>query len=287
MSTLREVQLFELQSLKDITEFCDNNNITYILSSGNLLGAVRHGGFIPWDDDVDIDMPLSDYKKFIRIAQKGLGKKYFVQNYRTDKNYSEMWTQIRVNGTTSMPLKECRHEIHFGLHVDIFPLIGVGNDLRAQNKQRKAFALNRLLLHDTYAKAVNEPLSNKLKLIYAIPRGIRRLFCRWNEHRFMLDPRKYENCIELWYSMDKVPVQPTSLLDNLTKIKFENEYFYTYADYDYYLRNMYGDYMTPPPENERGGHSDVFGTVIYDLHKDYREYRKEILMKKVDYNEKI
>lgn len=64
MSSLREVQLFDLQILKDVVRVCDNNNIKYMISSGTLLGAVRHGGFIPWDDDIDVDMPLSDYKNF-------------------------------------------------------------------------------------------------------------------------------------------------------------------------------------------------------------------------------
>lgn len=61
---MREVQLFDLQILKDVVRVCDNNIIKYMISSGTLLGAVRHGGFIPWDDDIDVDMPLSDYKKF-------------------------------------------------------------------------------------------------------------------------------------------------------------------------------------------------------------------------------
>ena len=86
MPTLREIQLFELQMLKDVVKVCDDNNITYIISSGTLLGAVRYGGFIPWDDDIDIDMPLPDYKKFLKIAQRELGEKYFVQNYKTDKS---------------------------------------------------------------------------------------------------------------------------------------------------------------------------------------------------------
>ena len=276
MSSLREVQLFDLQILKDVVRVCDNNNIKYMISSGTLLGAVRHGGFIPWDDDIDVDMPLSDYKKFLKLAQHELGEKYFVQNYKTDKNYSEMWTHIRANGTTSMPLRECRYKIHFGMHIDIFPLVGVSNDPKKRNKQKKALALNRMLLHDTYAKALDEPISSKLKLIYAIPRGIRRLICRINEHNIMLDPNKFEDCCEIWYSMDAATIRPTSLIESYISIKFEDAYFNTYSDYDSFLHNMYGDYLTPPPENERGGHADTLGDIIFDLYKDYSEYQREI-----------
>ena len=193
MPTLREIQLFELQMLKNVVKVCDDNNITYILSSGTLLGAVRHGGFIPWDDDIDIYMPLSDYKKFLKIAQRELGEKYFVQNYKTDKNYSEMWTQIRANGTTSMPVKAYKFDIHYGMCMDIFPAVGVSDAPKKKLKQKKALSLNRLLLHDVYAKAVNEPMNYKLKLIYAIPRCIRRMICKINEHRIMLDPMKSRN----------------------------------------------------------------------------------------------
>lgn len=76
------------------------------------------------------------------------------------------------------------------------------------------------------------------------------------------------------------------ILEKFTKIKFEDEYFNTFDDYDLYLKNVYGDYMTPPPENKRGGHTDELGNIIFDLHKDYSEYKKE-LSEKYDQNEKI
>lgn len=76
------------------------------------------------------------------------------------------------------------------------------------------------------------------------------------------------------------------ILEKFTKIKFEDEYFNTFDDYDLYLKNVYGDYMTPPPENKRGGHTDELGNIIFDLHKDYSEYKKEFSEKYVQ-NEKI
>lgn len=170
--------------------------------------------------------------KILKLAQHELGEKYFVQNYKTDKNYSEMWTQIRANGTTSMPIRECKCGIHFGIHIDIFPLVGVSNDPKKRNKQKKALALNRMLLHDTYAKALDEPISLKLKLIYAIPRDIRRLICRINEHNIMLAPNKFEDCCEIWYSMDAATIRSTSLIESYISIKFEDLYFNTYSDYD-------------------------------------------------------
>lgn len=279
MVSLKEIQAFELQMLKDVVKVCEKYNITYFLVAGNLLGAVRHGGFIPWDDDVDIDMPLKDYKRFLKVAQKEFGDKYFVQNYKTEKNYGEMWTQIRANNTTSMPIELINYDINFGMCLDIFPIIGIPSDDKKAKKQKKALALNRLLLHDTYAKAVNETINKKEKLIYKFPRSLRRLFCKINEHNYMINPEESDKWIELWFSIDNSLAQPKELLEKVTMIKFENDDFNTFQDYDLYLTNLYGDYMTPPPENERGGHSDTLGKIIFDLNKSYLDYKKELLNK--------
>lgn len=276
MPTIREIQLFELQMLKDIAKVCDENRITYLLSSGTLLGAARNGGFIPWDDDIDLYMPLKDYKRFLKIGQKCLGDKYFVQNYKTDKNYGEMWTQIRANGTTSMPKSCYKYNIHFGVCLDIFPIVGVSSDKQKQEKQKRALEFSRVLLHDTYAKATGEEISSKLKFLYFIPRTTRRLICRLNEHKYLINPDKTDYWTIIWYSIGASAIQPKVLLNDYAKIKFEDDFFNSFRDYDLYLTNLYGDYMTPPPINNRGGHTDEFGEIIFDLSKDYSEYKKEL-----------
>lgn len=275
MPSLREIQLFELKMLKDLAKVCEENDIRYFLSSGTLLGAVRHGGFIPWDDDIDIFMPLPDYRKFLKIGQKLLdeayGNTYFVQNYQTDKNYKEMWTQIRANNTTSMPISCKKYDIHFGMCMDIFPLVGCSNDLKKQNKQKKALMLNRFLLEDQYLIAVNEPMTWKMRVIYAIPRSIRRWICKLNEPRFMLDLDRYDNSTIIWW--DIVVTYPRSIFSETIKMKFEDQEFYTIKEYDRYLKIVYGDYMKLPDEKDRGTHELTLGTIITDLHNDYTMYR--------------
>ena len=275
MHNLREIQIFELNMLKDIANICEENDIRYFISSGTLLGAVRHGGFIPWDDDIDIIMPLSDYKKFIKIGQKLLndayGDKYFVQNYKSEKNYCEMWTQIRVNNTTSMPVKLKKQDIHWGMCMDVFPLVGYSSNNKVFEKQKKALAFNRMLLNDLHLRAVNTPLTLKQKLISIIPRGIRREICKINEHNFMLDPEKHEYSVIVWWNL---PIRyPSGLFSERIKIKFEDGEFYTVKDYDKYLTCVYGDYMTPPNEEDRGGHDLTLGTIIMDLENDYTTYK--------------
>lgn len=275
MPSLREIQLFELKILKDLAKVCEENGIQYFLSCGTLLGAVRHGGFIPWDDDIDIFMPLPDYKRFLKVGQKLLndayGNAYFVQNYKTEKNYSEMWTQIRANNTTSMPVSWKKYDIHFGMCMDIFPLVGCSNDLRKQEKQKKALQLNRLLLADKYMKAVDLPMTWKMKVLYAIPRSIRRWICKLNEPRFMLEFDSYDNAAAIWYKIEAI--YPQSIFSETIKIKFEDHEFLTIKEYDQYLTFAYGDYMKLPDEKDRGSHELTLGQIIIDFDNDYTTYR--------------
>ena len=94
-----DIQQCGLEILRDFKKVCERNGLRYYLSCGSLLGAVRHHGFIPWDDDIDVQMPFEDYQRFLQIAQKEMGEKYFVQNSDTDPQYAFAYTHIRKNNT--------------------------------------------------------------------------------------------------------------------------------------------------------------------------------------------
>lgn len=96
---LRRVQLIELEIAKEVKRVCDENGIRYFLYRGTFLGAVRHKGFIPWDDDMDIGMLRSDYEKFCRIAPQKLDKAYCFQNWHTDQNYALPFGKVRKRNT--------------------------------------------------------------------------------------------------------------------------------------------------------------------------------------------
>lgn len=120
--TIAAAQKVMLEILIEIHRICEENKITYWLEAGTLLGAVRHKGFIPWDDDCDVAMPRKDYEKFLKIAQEKLPDNMFLQTKKTDPEYPIPWAKIRKNGTTLIETGENGKEnYHHGIFVDIFP----------------------------------------------------------------------------------------------------------------------------------------------------------------------
>ena len=145
---LRELQLVEMSMLLDVVAICEKNKINYYLSSGTLLGAVRHKGFIPWDDDVDIEMPIQDYRKFLSIAQDSLGDDYFVQTFMTDPNYQFSYTHIRKNNTTYVKAHSINDNIHHGVWIDVFPLVPINSGVSLFLKRKWLTLCNFVQIQD-------------------------------------------------------------------------------------------------------------------------------------------
>lgn len=274
MDDLRSRQLVQLEILKDVAKVCDENGIDYALACGTMLGAIRHKGFIPWDDDIDIFMTVENYRKFCEIGQNCLGEKYFVQNWRTEKEYAELWTQVRLNNTTAMPIKYVKWNIHFGIHIDIFPVIGISDNKDEASKQYKYFQMCRSLLATDFLKAIGNKAHGKQNIVNIIPRFIRRMICGYFEKKLFISPKDTDNSAEVW---SKLITFPSRLFYDLTDTLFEDEMFKAMRGYDEYLTIEYGDYMTPPKEENRGGHIATMGEIIRDAQKDYKEYKEELL----------
>ena len=275
MSSLREVQLYGLKILKEVVKVCDENGIKYHLSWGTLLGAIRHQGFIPWDNDIDITMPIADYRKFLEIAPSQLPKWLFVQTYKTDPGYNEMWAKVRANGTTSMPLRWKNYNIHFGIGIDIFPIIGWYESLTLAKLQKKVFSLCRLLLAREYLLAIDTKenvFSNwKLRVVYSLPWSIRCNLCSILSYFVFRDTGKSHK-IAFVDTILRGELDAT-LFSGDRKELFEGYYFSAPLEVDKILTYMYGDYMIPPSPEKRGyGHELELGKIIYDCEKDYREY---------------
>jgi len=133
---LRKAQLIMLDMLIEFDAICKKHQLQYWLDSGTLLGAVRHQGFIPWDDDIDLSMPVEDYNKFLKIAKSELSSEIFFQTSQTDKNFKFDYIKLRSNKASIVELHEKDKQIkyHQGVFVDIFPMLTIENT-EANKKQ--------------------------------------------------------------------------------------------------------------------------------------------------------
>lgn len=261
MATLKEIQNCELEILKTVADICDKHGIKYYLAFGTLLGAVRHKGFIPWDDDVDILMQYNDLVKFKKICKKELPDKYFFQDFETDPGFSFMFTKIRANNTYMPQFGEKSKSItyHQGVWIDIFPLIDYGSNeqqtlkivkylfklqytlVRRINIKKKYF---NSLKHKIIGIATNELKFKPLSRYYL--RKIISLQDK-NSHKFLIISNAYwgESTPEkIKYAMSKRSLDKRLCIPKL--INFEKYKFIGFKDFDLYLKHTYGDdYMTP------------------------------------------
>ena len=275
-NTLRELQLCELQILKDVRRVCEQHGFLYYLAAGTLLCAVRHKGFIPWDDDIDIIMPYPDYVRFLEVAQKELSDGYFVQNSDTDPLYAHAYTHIRKNNTAMIRYWERRIHSHHGVWLDVFPMIYVKNktDHKIKNILLRVcffFRMDDALFSDSkewYKKQSSSAAVLLIQLARKLPRsiryGLRNRILRW----IYETPKGPYRCF-VWTNISELV--PTEVYEGEPVLMpFEDDVYPAAGGFDKYLTCAYGDYMTPPPPEKRnGGHGEF---EIIDLEQDWTFY---------------
>ncbi len=265
----------QIEMLKHFIEICEKENLQYFLIGGTALGAVRHKGFIPWDDDIDVGLPRKYYEKFINVAQKYLPEYYFIQNIYTDPDYPNNFSKMRYSGSTFIE-KSCQNiKMNHGIYIDIFPLDGY-TDI---NNLQKKFELKKKLL----TIRINQVFDLELKKISLRNKLISFLLrIVYPDYRVAVKKReqlyktyKYEDCEYVanhggaWGQKE---IMLKSCFGKGTMGEFEGMKVMIPEKYDQYLKNVYGDYMTLPPVEKRIGHH--YCTVI-DFEKPYTEYVKE------------
>ncbi len=267
---LKDLQKIELEILLEVDRICKKHKINYFLVSGTLLGAIRHKGFIPWDDDIDICMPFKDYKKFCKVCKKELNKNYFLQNYETD--YINKWcAKVRKNRTTAIENGYKNSGIHQGVWIDIFPLIGIKNDEKWLKKAKNKSDFSKQFLRKRYgASGEFSTLSFEKKFLKFLPFRFVRFLVDIILSSVFKSHKKYEYCTYLWGDCKITPRFKSDLFYERCEIVFEGYSFYAPKNWDKYLTQVYGDYMTPPPiENRNGGCHTI---AILDLNNDYTTY---------------
>jgi lipopolysaccharide cholinephosphotransferase len=253
--SLKEVRNIQLSILKEVVGFCDEHDIIYSLCAGTLLGAVRHQGYIPWDDDIDIMLPRPNYEKLMETFQS---ERLILYNNSTD-GYNKGYAKIADKNTHEVAPTPRKYKK--GVDIDVFPIDGFPNSSILASFHLKKIALYMDLINGKYFnlnKHEPKPFIRILKLL--ILKTIASFFSRKHILKIVIKEIKkypfessdYRGIVGTQYK--KREMCPKSVFEEVTDVLFEGHYFKGWKDYDTYLSNVYGDYMKLPPVEKRETH---------------------------------
>lgn len=267
---VKEVQGKILEIMKYIDALCRAHGITYYIMGGTALGAVRHGGFIPWDDDLDIFMTPSEYAKFKREFEAENSPQFVLQEWRTTPDYLE-YAKVRMNGTTFIEeVFKDRTDLHQGIYVDIMMLHKVPKNVIMQKLvyvESKFVTLYALSQRNWRPKSKGQALV--LNSLHFMP-------CKLMVKRFYRRIYHYDNlqnnfmyCYWITPAKFRSGLFDESLFSGSVDIAFEDTLLMGSRKIRGYLEYRYGDYMRLPSEKERKA---AVHALIFDIDKDYSEY---------------
>lgn len=254
--TLRKLQLTELELLVEVDRICRKNKIQYSLDGGTLLGAVRNGGFIPWDDDADVMMTRSEYNRFYEMCKNDLDHdKYFLQEFRTDPEYRWGYSKLRKNGTVFLREGQEHIKCNTGVCIDIFIFDKVPNNILLREIQWVSCFIIRKGLYSVVGRNVEK--RNIASLIYMIMGHVPRSFWVGWLNRIinsefvgneLMSHFTYPNRKSMRYGFT------TDYYKEYEDCYFENQRFMVIKNYDKYLKDLFDDYMKLPPLDQRKIH---------------------------------
>lgn len=264
--TLKRVQTIELNILKDFMQLCDQHGLQYFGIAGTGIGAIRHKGFIPWDDDIDVALPRKDYEKFLKLAKKYLSEDYIVMNCETNENYPLMTTRLMKRGTIFREEALKNIQCPLGIFLDIYPFDHISDDPILFKKQaRQAWFYSKLLILRSIPYPVLGFKGAKAKVVHGICACVhyvmaglhiskkklylkcKSISTRYNDQDtkridFLCDTTPYMN---IYNVEDVFPLKKMSFED--VELNFPNNMHDN-------LTGMYGDYMKLPPVEKRKNH---------------------------------
>ncbi|WP_367295212.1 phosphorylcholine transferase LicD [Levilactobacillus yonginensis] len=245
----------ELGNLEQFIHLCDDLHLPYFLMGGSLLGAIRHQGFIPWDDDVDVGLLRADYDQFLAAAPTALaGTHYFLQTPASDENYALSYAKL-LDRNTYIEEKNNVNNARKGIFIDIFPLDRIPDDLTAQREQLTKFQiLNTRLLFQLRYHLVDNPLRklqnplnvDQLAEAHSLKAERQAVMTQYQSQSQLTQVKNLAS----QYSYTK-EVLTVAEVTNLTTVPFEHLTVQVPADYANILTRMYGNYLQLPPENQR------------------------------------
>lgn len=267
---LRTLQLTQLEILKVFDGFCSIHNLRYSLYAGSLLGAVRHKGFIPWDDDLDVCMERAEYDRFIGLWMKAPVAGYVLQNKENSKYFDQSFTKLRKDHTTFLQDAGEIGNHHTGIFLDIFPMDRIPN-----GTWNRAVFKARCMVYQLLTREFVPPKSNNIVrfgsgvILACVPKAVRpklrsRLLGQITKRN--ADPALEHVFIETMNSLRKT--YPPELGQNYVRLPFEDGTFLCFECGHDYLCGKFGDYMSLPPEEER---TWKHHPIILDFEHHYEE----------------
>ena len=282
---IQQIQQSILDLLAVFQTICRKYNLTYFAIGGTCLGAVRHKGFIPWDDDMDVAMPYEDYKKFLEIISTEIQAPYALLHPKTSQHWSQAFIKLHNTQTTFIEDGRVPYpDSYTGVFLDIMPVFGLP---KGNLKQKKCAKKLNFLLHQNIAFrfAYREQISWRRKcfwltsLFYRVKKPF-YYFLDKIESDFSKYPFHNSNKIifgwrarpyAFWRSSNYKQVFDYCDFSQVLEVPFENTTIAIPMGYDHYLRADFGDYMTLPPEEKR---CPRHGNAIIDLKRPYSYYQR-------------
>lgn len=268
--SVRDVQMKILDTMKYIDSVCRKNRIVYFIMGGTALGAVRHGGFIPWDDDLDIFMTPQEYAKFKVAMKKEAHPDFVIQEWRTTENYLE-YAKVRMNGTTF--IEECfrdRKDMHHGIYVDIMMLHKVPT---SRFCQKMVFYESKFVT--LYALSQRNWIPKTRGQAWVL-KSLKFLPCKWMarkcyQHIYRYEDRKdnFMYCYWITPAKFRAGLFEPKFFEETVDIPFEDTILLGSKYIKEYLTYRYGNYMKLPSLEQQKA---AVHAMVFDTEKDYHEY---------------
>ena len=273
-ATQKKLWAIEMDMMKHLLDVCRRHDIQIFAYAGTLIGAVRHKGFIPWDDDMDFFLTRENYEKLRKVAAEEFTYPYFFQNARTDKQFFIGYSRLRNSETTGILKWEKSLDYNNGVYLDIFVMDAFINDRELVRKQRrKAKFLGKLMEHYYATTEKRNLLQSVILKIY------QHTFCKLVPYETLMEKydrtlRMYEGKTELYAMLTHDDsfnnyFSPEDISETIW-MDFENIQVPVPKGYDRMLTTQFGNYMEFPPVEDRGNwHED---NIIYDPDTPYKDY---------------
>ena len=265
---VKKLQQAQKKILMELDRVCSKLDLTYCMAFGSSLGAIRHQGFIPWDDDIDVYMKIDDLEVLHKNADL-FGSGFFLQNHESDPEFGLMITRLRDSNTTLIEKNEVNRDINHGIFIDIYPLFSTPQKGLGANKLLIASMIYRLMLYGVVPQ--NRGLIMKMGaaiLLKSVPLSMRNCLINYS-YRIMKSSHS-TGYISSLYGDEASIRYPEDWFFPIKKVPFEDIVVPVEAKPDKYLELTYGDYMQLPPPEKRTIHH---GYAYVDFERPFREFK--------------